>query len=143
MSLIPDNLKNAAYLEIFKKEIKSRNTRFVDLGVIQNVRSSFVVEVGGGGFLKSELNKKEEFFLASCLAVAKSFFVLSLVHVFLLKRCRHFFCHLTFFYEHVNIFTDIYRHCMYNCVKNIDLLCWDKNQFFSLFSIPNFLFENS
>ena len=91
MSLIPDNLKNAAYLEIFKKEIKSRNTRFVDLRVIQNVRSSFVVEVGGGGFLKSELNKKEEFFLASCLAVAKSFFVLSLVHVFLLKRCRQFF----------------------------------------------------
>ena len=67
MSLIPDNLKNAAYLEIFKKEIKSRNTRFVDLRVIQNVRSSFVVEVGGGGFLKSELNKKEEFFLlGSC-----------------------------------------------------------------------------
>ena len=89
MSLIPDNLKNAAYLEIFKKEIKSRNTRFVDLRVIQNVRSSFVVEVGGGGFLKSELNKKEEFFLLG--RVAKSFFVLSLVHVFLLKRCRQFF----------------------------------------------------
>ena len=49
-----------------------------------------------------------EFFLISCLAVAKSFAVLSLLqHVklfFLLERRRHFFFLLNVFYELVNIF---------------------------------------
>ena len=37
--------------------------------------------------------------------------------VFLLKRCRHFFFHLTIFYE-INC-----KYLHFHCVKNTDLLC--------------------
>ena len=89
--------------------------------------------------------QQTEFFLISCFAVAKSFAVLSLVqHIkvfflkkdLLLKRCRHFLS--------VNVFLWTYKYfcrgCIYNCVRNIDRLCWDnkKNNNFLPFHLPTF-----
>ena len=91
------------------------------LGGIQKVRLSWRTERknlkwttnGGGGRgslaylyvhsvikIASFFKEQAEFFLISCLAVVKRFVVLSLVHdvkIFLLKKRRHFFFHLTFF----------------------------------------------
>ena len=61
-----------------------------------------------------------EFFLISCLAVAKSFAVLSLLqHVklfFLLERRRHFF----FIERFLWTCQYFYCHCIYNCVKRVE-----------------------
>ena len=110
---------------------------FLNKGLIQKVRPSWRRQGGGGGggvnkkWTKANsgrggwgrgwsltarslckkiawyLKQQIEFFLISCLAVAKSFSVLSLVHhikvFFLLKRRRYFFS-FNVFYEHVNVF---------------------------------------
>ena len=58
-----------------------------------------------------DFSKTAEFFLLSCLAVAKRCAFLSLVHqlkVFLIKKAlTFFFFQLTFFYELVSIFIAI------------------------------------
>ena len=90
---------------------------------------------------------KTEFFQISCLAVAESFAVISLVQhikVFFIKKGYTFFFHLTFFYELVSIFIVI----VYVTVKTLIFYVEftkkkKKNKFFSLFSFINFsYFEN-
>ena len=59
-----------------------------------------------------------------------------------MKKALTFFIDLKFFYEHVNVFIVIVYLTLQ---KEIDLLCWvyKKKKFFSLFSPPDFSFENS
>ena len=87
------------------------------------------------------LKQQAEFFLMSCLTVAKSFSVLSLVqHIklfLLLKKRRHYF-HLTIFLSTWKYF---YCHCIYNCVKIIDLLCWVDKKINSFFSFHSLIFK--
>ena len=69
------------------------------------------------------LKQQAEFFLISCLAVAKCFcFGPSPAYkgVLLLKRRRHFFSFNVFLWT----CKYSYCHCIYSCVENIDLLCW-------------------
>ena len=73
--------------------------------------------------------QQAEFFLISCSLVDH------IKCVFLLKRRRHFFSFNAF------LWTCKYLcyHCTYNCVKNIDLLCWvykKINYFLSLIPPP-------
>ena len=74
----------------------------------------------GGGVGSVCLSK---FFLISCLAnVDKRFGVLSLVQqFFVIKKVQTFF-----FSFNVLVGTSkyFYCHCIYNCIKNINILCW-------------------
>ena len=123
-----------------------------------------VLSLSGGGRLSVRLlceknclifKQQAEFFLISCLVVAKCFLFgayPAYKGVFLLKRCRQFFfSHLTFFYEHVNIcIVIVYKTVLKTLIFYVE---FTKKKNFFFYSPPpppprpsqppNFLFEIS
>ena len=113
-------------------------------------KSTFVVE-GERGILKKWTKKKiarffkqqTESLLTSCLAVAKSLSVLSLV-----QDINVFFCwkdgDISFSF---NVFSwtckYFYCHCIYNYVKNIDPLCWVSEKINSFLSFHSLIFHSN